>query len=256
MKVLVVDDEPLARERLSSLLAKCGMVATITEADSADRALAMIRRDEPDAIFLDISMPGRSGLSMALEESGLPPVVFVTAHPQFGAKAFDADATDYLLKPVSRERLAQSLAKIKRGSNSLEHLGLTAVSEQRVIATVRGENYFFDPADITRFFISQRYSVFRVGNREYLIEETLSSLERRLCCQGFFRLHRHELINVHAIKAIRREPGRDGEQVHLSDEQVACGSRRRIRKLRKYMSTLSEPQVQEYGTAPMPYARR
>jgi DNA-binding LytR/AlgR family response regulator len=242
MRVLVVDDEPLARKRLSSLLMKSGLVTSIDQADCASAALGLIREDVPDALFLDISMPGRSGLALALEEGDLPPVVFVTAHPQYGASAFDADAVDYLVKPVRLVRLEQCLQKLKialRRRAPPTRVETTPPLTRRVKATFRGEDHFFHPARITRFYTSQRFSVFRDGDRELFLDETLASLEQRLADDGFFRLHRHELVNMQAIVSILQAPGAVGEVVRLCDGQVVSGSRRRIRALKKRMVALS-----------------
>jgi DNA-binding LytR/AlgR family response regulator len=237
VRVLVVDDEPLARRRLVRLLAQIAGVELAGEAADGVEALQSIERERPDVVLLDIRMPGLDGLALAESREGLPPIVFTTAHDEYAVRAFEVSAVDYLMKPVKLERLRAALAKA-RGRASGDGAGLRALLERLlppevapVVARAGASVRVFDPRSISRFRAEDKYVVFRAGGRDHLLDESLSRLEERLAPLGFVRVHRAELVNLGHVRALH---GRDDEaRVELSDGQTAPVSRRFAAELRR-----------------------
>jgi DNA-binding LytR/AlgR family response regulator len=240
MRVLVVDDEPIARRRLLRMLERIPGAEVAGEAEDGEEALEQIRRLAPDVLLLDIQMPGLDGLSLALAGGDrFPAVVFVTAHAEYAVGAFEANAVDYLLKPVDPERLEEALARV-RTRRSVDPLRIQGLAERlaatrpppRLVAHRRGSRYFFDPLEIPRIRAEAKYSVFRSGESEYLLEESLSSLEERLDPCGFLRVHRSELVNLRFVTALHGTAGRiqlelkNGQRVSVARRRVAIVERR------------------------------
>jgi DNA-binding LytR/AlgR family response regulator len=240
MRVLVVDDEPVARRRLVRMLEGMADVEVAGEAADGAQALARIEALRPDAVLLDIRMPGLDGLTLARTHEGLPPVIFTTAHEAHAVEAFEACAVDYLLKPVGRARLAQALAKVRlRGADHASVVRLLGelrergrqAEERRIVAREGDSLRIFDAAHITRFFAADKYSVFVSEGKELLLEESLNALEERLGPHGFLRVHRAELVSLRHVRALHAEPG--GAHLELTDGQRARVSRRTLPALRR-----------------------
>ena len=232
LRALVVDDEAPARRRLIRQLHELGGVEVVGEAEDGEEALTRARALMPDVIFLDVRMPGVDGITLAQRHLDLPPVVFCTAFDEFAVNAFEVNAVDYLLKPVRSERLAAALEKVRSrqgASQASVAKALEAVapaSATRVVSSTRGTVRFFDARGLTRFWSSDKYTVFVADGEEHLIEEPLSILEARLASHGFLRVHRAELIRLDAVKSLRGDDGM--HEVTLSDGQVAKVSRRSL----------------------------
>lgn len=234
MKVLVVDDEALARRRLTRLLAELENVELVGEADNGVEALALVEDTDPDLVFLDIRMPAMDGLTVARRISGSTPVVFTTAYDEHAVDAFDINAVDYLLKPVRRERLERGLARVRdRRSAAPEQvrgalerlLDPAAVARAaRLTAQDGGALYVFDARQITRFHASEKYTCFTHDGREFLLDQSLSTLETRLGPLGYLRVHRGELIGLDHVRCLRTDDG--GAVLELTDGQRARVSRR------------------------------
>jgi DNA-binding LytR/AlgR family response regulator len=237
VRVLVVDDEPLARRRLARMLAKLPEAELAGEAADGIEALEWIERDRPDVVLLDIRMPGLDGLSLAASRADLPPIIFTTAHDEHAVQAFEVSAVDYLLKPVKLERLRAALAKARVAPRT-DVAGLREVLERIVppeaapiAARAGGTVRLFDPRAITRFRAEDKYVVFRQDGHDYLLDESLAALEKRLASLGFVRVHRGELVNLRHVRALH---GRDDDaRVELSDGQRAAVSRRFAAELRR-----------------------
>lgn len=238
VRALVVDDEAPARRRLRRMLEELN-VEVCGEAEEGEGALREVRRLAPDVVFLDVRMPGVDGLTLVQRSSGLPPIVFCTAHDEFAVQAFEVNAVDYLLKPVRPERLRAALDRVKsRGAaasaSQSAALASLAPATTRVVSAARGEVRFFDALDVTRFWSADKYTLFRADGAEQLTEESLSELEVRLAAHGFLRVHRGELVRLAAVKALRGEDG--VREVLLSDGQVARVSRRSMEALREALA--------------------
>ncbi|MGD8861397.1 MAG: LytTR family DNA-binding domain-containing protein [Myxococcales bacterium] len=209
MKVLIVDDERLARLRLRKLLGQLAPEVEVVEARSAELAFERIAEGGVDLLLLDIQMPGMDGMSLA-RRPGLPPIVFTTAHAQFAAEAFDVEAIDYLLKPVARQRLQRALQRAR-----------SAGRPASLVARDRDGVHLFDPSEIERFHARDKYVAFEHGGREYLLDRTLSDLEGDLAPHGFVRCHRAELIHAPSVRRLQRD-GRGGVAV------LESGARARV----------------------------
>lgn len=226
LQAIVVDDEAPARRRLERLLDQLEVDVVASLGEPMD-ALVQVERRKPDIVFLDIHMPGLDGLALAERCAGVP-VVFVTAHAEHAVRAFELDSVDYLLKPVRLERLEEAIRRARRVSpGASPRSGSTAP----VVVHEHGTTLFVDPAVVTRFRASEKYTAFLAEGRELLTEESLVALEERLGPLGFVRVHRAELIRISAVRAFRVEDG--AHSVRLEDGQVVPVSRRMVTPLRE-----------------------
>jgi DNA-binding LytR/AlgR family response regulator len=243
LKVLIVDDEPLARRRLARLLAAERDVQVVGEAADGERARALIEQLAPDLVLLDVDMPGLDGVTLARSIATSVSVVFTTAHRKHAVDAFDLAAVDYLLKPIDEARLAEALARVrarcagedaKRVGGSPANAAPAATASVAVLrlAARAGETIaLLDPSAVARLYASDKYTLCKVAGRELVLDDSLSVLEGRLAGSGFFRAHRGELINLHRVRALRHEP--DGTYVELDDGQRAQVSRRALPELKQ-----------------------
>ena len=213
MRVLVVDDEPLARARLRALLASMPLIEVVGEAGDGQAAIDACMRLQPDAVLLDIAMPGMDGLEAARALANLQPrpaVVFCTAYDAHALSAFEAQALDYLVKPVRSERLAQALDKVRtylagRGAGR----GAAQAGEPRArsqLCARLGGNLRMIPVDDIWFLqADEKYVVVHHARGEDLIEESLKSLETEFA-DRFVRIHRNCLVAREEIIELRRSP--------------------------------------------------
>lgn len=240
LKVLVVDDEALARSRLRTLLGDCTAPAAIVAAEAANAVQAMtaLQRDKFDVVLLDIRMPGVDGVTLAHTLAGLPQppaVVFVTAHSEHAVQAFEVDAVDYLTKPVRFERLQQALQKVERLAQSRRGLQPEKAQEMLVIQD-RGRTERVPLADVIYLKAELKYITVRTASRSYILDGSLSELEERHAAQ-FMRIHRNALIARRAVRALEKhfdpEEG-EGWAVRLNgiDELLAV-SRRQLSAVRE-----------------------
>jgi two-component system LytT family response regulator len=232
VKILVVDDEPLARKRLVRMLGEIADVSISGEAGDAESALAKIRSGRPDLVLLDIRMPGVTGLELAASSDDLPAIVFTTAYDQYALDAFEVSAVDYLLKPIQRERLERAIDKARGRAGTLDasRIELLLSRLDRAPEPVRSHarsgtaTRIFDAAEVTRIQASEKYAIFQHAGREYVLDESLNTLEERLGSLGFLRVHRSELVNLEAVRVVHSEDG--ATEVELSDGQRVPVSRR------------------------------
>lgn len=246
MRVLIVDDEEPARRRLARLLAALPDVTIAGEAADGIEALARIQQVQPDLVLLDIRMPELDGLALAQQHRDLPPLIFTTAYDEHAVAAFEVHAVDYLLKPISPERLARALDRARartaqeeaRAQATLAALGAERAAIPRVSAVDRGALRIFDAREITRFWSSERYTVFLGEGRELLTQEPLAELEQRLAPHGFLRVHRAELVQLPKIRALHPQAGQ--WEIELSDGQRARVGRRQVAALKAALG-LREP---------------
>jgi len=217
IRTLIVDDEPLARERLAKWLSQEPDLELIGECGDGREAVAAIRRDQPDLLFLDVQMPELDGFDVLAELGGetLPAVIFVTAYDQFAVRAFEIHAVDYLLKPFDRERLQTALrravARIEpRQPGALpEHLAALLQdlkSENklgdRLAIKADGRVLFVRFADIDCIEADDNYAKIHAGSDTHLLRETMNSLEGRLPAKKFLRISRSVIVNVERIKEL------------------------------------------------------
>ena len=221
LRAFIVDDEPLARTRLARLLNATGRVEIVGQAGDAAEALAALERVSADVAFLDIHMPGMSGLDLARRLPGGLAVVFTTAYDQHALEAFEASAVDYLLKPVERTRLARSLDRIERLRGDPSGGDLTAVLERlastlrsapspflrRVPFRTRDGVQFLDVAAITHFTTRDRLTHAVTSAADQVVDYGLADLEGKLDPAKFIRIHRGTLLNLDYLDEVQPWPG-------------------------------------------------
>ncbi|HYC32289.1 MAG TPA: LytTR family DNA-binding domain-containing protein [Gemmatimonadales bacterium] len=231
LRVLVVDDELPARQRLEDLLRRESGVTLVGEADNGPAAIEAIRRFRPDLVFLDIQMPGRTGLEVLREigPESMPATILVTAYDQYALAAFDLAAVDYLLKPFDDERFEQAFQRARRliafeeiGRLRdrllavLEHAGAGAPPARaaggyldRIPVTTAGETRVVPVSEIEYITASGPYARLHAGAQRYVIREAMQVLEESLDPARFMRIHRSAIVRVDLVESVRRGAGGD-----------------------------------------------
>jgi two-component system LytT family response regulator len=213
MRILVVDDEAPARQRLKRLLADIEGVELIGEAEDGPQAVELIEREQPGLVLLDIQMPGLDGFGVieALEEP--PPIVFVTAYDEYAIRAFEVNALDYLLKPFSRERLEQAIHRAQEAQAEeqdfasrlaplLESLASQGHYLTRLAVRDRDCIRVLNVDEVDWIGVENEQTFVHVGSEVYLTRRTLADLEMRLDPTRFFRAHRSAIVNLDRVKEI------------------------------------------------------
>ncbi len=217
--VLIADDEPAARRGVRQMLAPYAADFTVAgECRDGREVLAALDRLDPDVVFLDIQMPEIDGFEVIRRRASMPAVVFLTAYDEFAIQAFEAEALDYLLKPVSEERFAATIERLTRRLRS------TATSI--AVPTTRGLTVL-SLAEIDWIEAADNYARLWVGERSYLLRRSLAELEQRAAAHGFARAHRQALIRVSGVRAL--EEGASGELVAV----LASGATIRVSRRRR-----------------------
>jgi len=245
MKVLIVDDEPLARRRLASLLAGIAGVEVVGEAADGQNALVAVDHHDPELVLLDIRMPGIDGLEVARRlalRDEPPAVVFCTAYDEHALAAFDAEAVDYLLKPVRRERLLGALERVRRFNGEIAAPAASTVGEAKrqrshICARVRGEMKLVAISAVTHFLADAKYVEVHYDGGSVLIEDSLVSLEEEFG-DRFVRVHRNCLVARERIDGLGKNgAGETVVRLRGSGECVEV-SRRNLPQLRRLLREL------------------
>lgn len=238
MKCLVVDDELLARQRLSRLLSRIDAIEVCGEASNGREAVELAQRTRPDAVLLDIRMPGMDGLEAARYLGALeraPAVIFTTAYGDHALEAFEAQAIDYLLKPVTEERLMQALQKARRlHPVQLEELVAANDGAPRthLCARLSGNLQLVPIEDVIYLHADHKYVTVRWSNGEILIEESLKALEDEFPSR-FLRIHRNALVTRTAVRVLEKDDsGRCFVRFHNIDDCLEV-SRRLLPQVRR-----------------------
>jgi len=213
VRILIVDDEQPARERLKRLLADIKGVELIGKAEGGPQAVELIEREQPDLVLLDIQMPGLDGFGVieALEEP--PPTVFVTAYDEYAIRAFEVNALDYLLKPFSRERLEQAIHRAQEAQAEGQDLTSRLAP---LLESLAGQGHYLnrlavrdgnrirvlDADEVDWIGIENEKTRVHAGSETYPIRRTLADLEARLNPARFFRTHRSAIVNLDRVKEI------------------------------------------------------
>jgi two-component system, LytTR family, response regulator AlgR len=249
MRIVIVDDEPLARERLRRLVQEFPGYEVIGEAGDGESALALIKDKQPDVVLLDIRMPGMDGLQVARllgEEKTPPAIVFTTAFSEHALSAFDASATAYLLKPIKKEKLKEALQRARKPSRAMQ-LTVERTDRERpkrefVLATTRDGLVRVPAEDIVYFLADQKYTTVHHLHGEVLIEESLKTLEEDFA-PWFLRIHRKALVATRFILSLERGKD-DSDEHHLVRLRHATEplpvSRRRLAEVRRYLTDQSD----------------
>jgi len=250
LRVMIVDDEPLAREKLRTLLAKEQDLEIVGECRDGAEAVSTIARIAPDLVFLDVQMPEIDGFGVleALEPRSLPAIIFVTAYDQYALKAFDVHALDYLLKPFDRARFQKALARARaelerertdvsdhRLRTLLQHLRSKDPFVRRLVIKESGRVFFLRVEELDWIEAAGNYVKLHVGSEHHLMRETMRALESRLDPERFVRVHRGAIVNLDRVKELR--PGLRGEYLVIMKRGEEIASSRsqseRIRALLK-----------------------
>jgi len=218
IQTLIVDDEPLARERIRKLLAGAAGIEIVGECENGLEAVEAIRSKEPDLVFLDVQMPGLDGFGVLerLQGQRIPAVIFVTAHDQFALQAFEVHALDYLLKPFDRERFHRALDRARgrlgagqdadvtqRIGQLLAELKGEPMARDRLAVKTGGRVILLRIADIDWIEAADNYVSLHVGSDAHLHRETMSALESKLPAKQFMRISRSAIVNLEKIKELQ-----------------------------------------------------
>jgi len=233
MRAIIIDDERLARAELKKLLQDFPEVEVIDEASNAEEGVSKIESQQPDLIFLDIQMPGKTGFDMLSELERSPQVIFTTAYDEFAMKAFEVNALDYLLKPIEPKRLADAIHKLqhfdsKESRNTEDFVNNSILGENDQVFVKDGERCWFVKLSEIRLFESVgNYAKVFFGSHKPLILKSLNALEERLDEKFFFRANRKHIVNLRMIDKI--EPYfnggllleiKGGEKIEVSRRQT------------------------------------
>jgi len=218
IRALVVDDEPLARERVRSLLANEPDVTVVGECATGGEAIEAIERESPDLVFLDVQMPELDGFGVLenVQAERLPFVIFVTAYDEYAVRAFEVHALDYVLKPFDRERFRDALDRARReiaraaGNGGFDQKLLSLLNElsdrrkrlERIVIRSGGRVSFLRTEEMDWIEAAGNYVELHVGKESHLLRETMNKLESRLDAKRFLRIHRRIIVNVERIKQL------------------------------------------------------
>lgn len=260
LRVLIVDDEALARQRLTDLLSGEQAVEIVGQIDNGDAAVAAIRGLAPDLVFLDVQMPGRTGIEVVREigAAQMPATIFVTAYDQYALTAFDVAAVDYLVKPFDDERFELAFSRARRAIE-LKEIGALSVRLrtlldapdgapatvptaaprylERIAVEMRGQVRVVPVEEIDAITASGPYVELHVGDRTCLVRERMQTLEERLDPQHFARVHRSVIVRLDRISALLREAGGD-YAVRLRNGKRHPVSRSRVDQLQRWIGVL------------------
>ncbi len=238
-KAIIIDDERLARNELKKLLQDFPQIEVIDEATNANEGIEKIDSLNPDLVFLDVQMPGKTGFDMLQELDKAPHVIFTTAYDEYALKAFEVNALDYLVKPIEPRRLADALHKLqqaeeKESSQAASHRGTLTADDQVFVKD--GERCWFVKLSEVRLFESVgNYAKVFFGTNKPLILKSLNALEERLDEKTFFRANRKHIVNMRMIEKI--EPYFNGGLLlELQGGEKIEVSRRQAVKFKEMMS--------------------
>jgi two-component system, LytTR family, response regulator len=228
LRVLIVDDEPLARRNLTVLLARDPAVGSVRECASGQEAIAEIRSLMPDLLFLDVQMPECDGFDVLELLGGDAPstTIFVTAHDEYALKAFDAGALDYLLKPFDDERFGRALERAKQ--KLALYAGQKSQPSERLVIKSPGQVLFLNTSDIDWIEAADYYACIHIGGQTHILRRTLQDLERDLGNERFARIHRSIIVNLDRVQGLETQS--DGESAVILKSDVRLRISRRFRK--------------------------
>jgi two-component system LytT family response regulator len=236
LRAVIVDDERLARKDLRSLLTEHPDVEVIGEADSVASAATLLQEQDPDLLFLDIQMPGESGFDLLEKHDVRAKVIFVTAFDEYAIRAFEVEATDYLLKPVNPDRLRQALERVVREPATAPSMRRTLLADDTLFLTLNNHLKFIRVSTIVCIQAAADYSeVFTEDGKKGLTQKTMAEWEERLPSTHFCRIHRATIVNMTRVTKVEEWFG-SSYRVHLAGlEQPVAMSRRYAAKLKERM---------------------
>ena len=226
IRILVVDDEPLAREKIRRMVKDDAEIRLVGECANGAEAIEAVQTLSPDLLLLDVQMPEVGGFAVleALQSNGvrLPPVIVITAYDHYAVRAFEVHALDYLLKPFDRDRFRAALDRAKKQIRReqapalderivalLEHLQGPRKHHERLVVKTGGRVFFLNTDEVDWVEAEGNYVSIHTGKKSYLLRETISSLESQLDPKKFIRIHRSAIVNINRIKEL--QPWSHGE---------------------------------------------
>jgi len=249
IRVLIVDDEPLARERVHHFLKQEPNITIIGESGNGIEAVATIREKKPDLIFLDIQMPGMDGFEVLqhIESEHMPHIIFITAYDQYAIRAFEVHALDYLLKPFDQNRFKRALQLAgeyiqlqKNGDfkyrikELIQEIGSEKKYPERFIIKSEGRIYFIRTDEVNWIESAANYVSLHVGREVHLMRGTMSAMEEKLDPDKFIRVNRAAIVNIEFIREI--QPFFNGEYIiNLKDDSQITLSRKYREKLKNFI---------------------
>ncbi len=234
MKAIVVEDSRLAREGLVKMLDVYAELQVVGEADHPSTALTLIKETQPDVIFLDIHMPGESGFDLIDKLDYMPQIIFTTAYSEYAIQSFDYNTVDYLLKPISHERLAAAINKLTSNETAEEIKPLLEINNRIFIKD--GDKCHLVALESIQYFEScKNYSRIYFNGNNAFIKKSLSLIEERLPKKYFFRTSRQYIVNLQSIIHIE-EAINDGYEITMRDGKRLEISRRNAMELKELWS--------------------
>lgn len=239
MKALIVDDERLARKELMKLLEEHPSIEIVGEAMNAEEAINMVNELNPDLLFLDIQMPGKTGFQLLEELDAVPFVVFTTAYDEFALKAFEVNALDYLLKPIQADRLSETVSKIlekeKSKSSAVRNADKKLGLNDQVFVKDGDRCWFVSLHNVRMFESDGNYIKVYFDNNRPMIHKSLNALDEKLDERAFFRASRKHIINLSWVESIEQWFN-GGLMVKLKGGDKVEVSRRQAAKFKDMMS--------------------
>lgn len=236
LRVLIVDDTRLARQELRTLLRDIPGVDCVGEADDVPAAREAIERLRPDVVLLDIQMPSGTGFDLLEQLDATPRIVFTTAYDQYAVRGFEANALDYLLKPVQADRLAAAIEKARAGAPAPESPPREVLRADDPIFLRDGERcWFVQLGQVSRIEVDGNYATVHFRGEKAMLGRSLATLEARLDPALFFRANRNTLVNLRMVTAVDLAVG-DGYTLTLKDGAEVDVSRRQARELRERLA--------------------
>lgn len=217
IRALIIDDEPLARDKVKRFLREEEEVEIVGECGDGKEAVSMIKKLSPDLVFLDIQMPEMNGFQVlqSVGAAQMPAVIFATAYDQYAIQAFDVHALDYLLKPFNRERFSRAVERVREqlsvhGSDNIERRLRALLADlktekkylERLVIKSVGRVFFLKTAEIDWIEAAGNYVKLHVGRESHMLRETMNGLESKLDPEKFLRIHRSTLVNIDRIKEL------------------------------------------------------
>ncbi len=236
MKAIVVEDSRLAREGLIKMLHAYPELQVVAAADHSVNALALIQEHQPDVVFLDIHLPGESGFDLLEKLDYTPQIIFTTAYSEYAIRSFDYNTIDYLLKPISDERLKIAIDKLSINNKEPEAVPKPPLDINSRMFVKDGDKCHLVQLESIRYFESCKNHV-RIffGSDNAFVKKSLNSIEERLPKKHFFRVNRQYVVNLHAIVSIE-EAINDGYEITMNDGKTLEVSRRNAVELKDILS--------------------
>jgi len=228
-KVIIIDDERLAREEVKRHLEIHSEFIIVGEASNANDAKQLIEAKQPHLIFLDIKMPEKSGFDLLDELATIPEIVFTTAYSEFATKAFEVNAIDYLVKPIREERFLNSIERVKKELSKIKETPSHFLMHHKIFIK-DGERCYFVPLTDIRYIESlENYARLHFIGNKAMIKKSLNTIEEKLDSTVFFRINRSQIININFIKEIQQSFNNRLKIVLDTDETFDVSSRQSVR---------------------------